>query len=244
MTNVRGCLTRLTASRRAVHGRSAAAILVLAALFAAAPAGSTPPSPAGPPWAPDPYTWVSPSNLLSGFPAFHADGTINMVVEIPAGSLQKWEVDPTDGVLRWEFEDGRPRVVRYLAYPANYGMIPRTLLPAELGGDGDPLDVMLLGPAVARGAVVRARPIGVLALLDGGERDDKLIAVRDGTPFGEVRSLKELDERFPGASQILEIWLTSYKGPGKMESRGYHGPEAAWEVLRAASEVFEKSQAD
>ena len=46
----------------------------------------------------------------------------------------------------------KPREVKYLGYPGNYGMIPRTLLPKELGGDGDPLDVIVLGPAVERGS--------------------------------------------------------------------------------------------
>ena len=53
------------------------------------------------------------------------------MVEIPAGSNDKWEVDKTSGALYWEQEDGKPRVVQYLAYPGNYGMIPRTSLPHE-----------------------------------------------------------------------------------------------------------------
>jgi len=55
-------------------------------------------------------------------------------------------VKKPDGIMKWAFEDGKPRVIKYLAYPGNYGMIPRTLLPKELGGDGDPLDIIMLGP--------------------------------------------------------------------------------------------------
>ena len=77
------------------------------------------------------------------------------IVEIPAGACEKWEVK-LDGVMRWDMKDGKPRHVKYLGYPCNYGMVPRTMLGKELGGDGDPLDVLMLGPAVPRG-VPRAR---------------------------------------------------------------------------------------
>jgi inorganic pyrophosphatase len=132
--------------------------------------------------------------------------------------------------------------VDYLGYPGNYGMVPRTLLPKELGGDGDPLDVLVLGPAVPRGAVVRARVIGVLELFDGGEQDDKLLAVLEDTPFADIRDLRELDARFPGVSEIARIWFTNYKGPGVMESRGFGSAERALEILTAAMAAYEASR--
>ena len=57
----------------------------------------------------------------------------------------------------WEFKDGKPRIVKYLGYPGNYGMVPKTLLPENLGGDGDPLDVIVLGPQVERGSVIKCK---------------------------------------------------------------------------------------
>ena len=51
----------------------------------------------------------------------------------------------------WTFDHDTPRIVNYLGYPGNYGMIPRAFLPKNLGGDGDPLDVLLLGPSIKRG---------------------------------------------------------------------------------------------
>ena len=137
----------------------------------------------------DTYTVDGELSYADGFPATNADGTINVVVEIPAGTNAKWEVDKDDGDLHWQFKQGAPRVVRYLPYPGNYGMIPSTLLPVETGGDGDPLDVIVLSPALARGAVVRARLIGVLELLDDGEQDDKLLAVLEESPLGHVDDL-------------------------------------------------------
>ena len=61
----------------------------------------------------DPYTIKGENNYLTGYKAFHEDGDINVVVEIPTGSVQKWEVDKTSGNLKWEFVDGKPREVKY-----------------------------------------------------------------------------------------------------------------------------------
>ena len=189
--------------------------------------------------APDAFTLVGPHSFSSGIAPRAAEGRVHVVVEIPAGSVDKWEVDKADGTLRWEIRDGAPRKVRYLGYPGNYGMIPRTLLPTEQGGDGDPLDVLVLGPSVPRGSVVQARLVGVLGMLDDGERDDKLIAVLEGTALAEVTDLDALRRAFPGVTQIVETWFANYKGPGEMESLGFADAAAAQAVLRAAAGAFE-----
>jgi inorganic pyrophosphatase len=63
-------------------------------------------------------------------------------------------------------------------------VIPGTFLPTDLGGDCDPLDVIVLGDANSRGEVICARLIGVLRMTDDGEQDDKLISVLiDWSPF-------------------------------------------------------------
>jgi inorganic pyrophosphatase len=191
----------------------------------------------------DERTVAGERHYLTGYPARAGDGLVHVVVEIPAGTSAKWEVEKESGRLRWERRNGAPRVVKYLPYPGNYGMIPRTLLSEELGGDGDPLDVIVLGPAVARGSVVRARILGALRLLDGGEQDDKLLAVQADSPLGDVRDLAQLDERFPGVTAILETWFASYKGPGEMEPRGFAGRAEALEVLDAAAAAFEQRAA-
>lgn len=164
------------------------------------------------------------------YPARDADGRFNAIVEIPAGTNAKWEVVP-EGTMTLELRDGRPRVVKFLPYPGNYGMIPGTKSPKELGGDGDALDVLILGPTLPRGTIAKVRPIGLMKFLDGGEQDDKLLAVMDDTPLGGVRSLKELDERFPEASAIVLKWFQSYKGSGKMEFKGWCDVDEAMKIL-------------
>ena len=186
----------------------------------------------------DAYTLKSDKHLVRDLPAEAGGGLVNVVVEIPAGTNAKWEVDPVDGLLKWEFRNEKPRIVAYLPYPANYGMVPRTALSKELGGDGDPLDVMVLGPGVQRGEIVKTRIIGVLKFLDGGEQDDKILAVMPDTKLGDVRDLKSLEEQFPGALQIVKLWVTNYKGPGEMEFQGVGDVQEARTILASAREQF------
>jgi inorganic pyrophosphatase len=184
------------------------------------------------------------TRFVDGYPAFPngtaTEGLIHFVVEIPAGTNDKWEVDKSTGGLHWEQKDGRPRVVQYLAYPGNYGMIPSTSLPYERGGDGDPLDVLLLGPAVERGSVVFARPIGVLRLLDNGERDDKIIAVQAEGPLSDVHDLASLDAKYHGVRTIIETWFANYKGPGRIESGGFGDAAQALSIVLEASRYFDE----
>ena len=180
------------------------------------------------------------SDLLRGVAARPSATSIHVVVEIPAGTNDKWEVDKETGVLRWEQKNGQPRVVQYLAYPGNYGMIPRTRLPATHGGDDDPLDVLLLGPAIERGQLVEARPIGVLRLRDGGELDDKIIAVPLTGPFADCRSIDALDERYPGVSTIISTWFGNYKGGGEITVLGYAPPSVALLSITTASRAYDR----
>jgi inorganic pyrophosphatase len=186
----------------------------------------------------DQYVLRPATSFLSGPTARADNGSIHVVVEIPAGTTDKWEVEK-DGVMRREFKNGQPRVVKYLGYPGNYGMIPRTLIPETSGGDGDPLDVLVLAPAVERGSVVQARILGVLKMLDGGETDHKLIAVQEGTALSKAQNLKALDELFPGVPAIIDIWFSNYKGAGEIKSLGFSSIEEAERILDAGIKAYE-----
>jgi inorganic pyrophosphatase len=190
----------------------------------------------------DTMTIAGDRNFLHGIPPVKPDGRVNVVVEIPAGTDEKWEVTKSEGLLQWQIENGRPRVVQYLPYPGNYGMVPRTLLPKEAGGDGDPLDILILGRAKRRGTVMPVKLIGVLKLLDNGEQDDKLLAVPAIGPLSQVKNLKELDASHPGITQIIETWFTNYKGLGKTKSLGFANPESAQQILVTAIIAYQKSK--
>lgn len=181
-------------------------------------------------------------HLITDFKAKHADGDINVVVEIPSGTLEKWEVEKSTGKLVLEERNGKPRVVNYLSYPGNYGMIPQTLLSQASGGDNDPLDVIVLGKPLKRGSVVKAKLIGIMYLIDKGEQDDKLIAVHEDSPMYQLNNLEDLRNNYKGAIEILELWFTNYKGPGKMIFKGFGERDAANQILQSAMEGYKQSK--
>ena len=186
------------------------------------------------------------ANFLTDYDPVNLDGTVNAVIEIPAGTTAKYETTKDTGMLELEQKNGKPRFVQYLGYPCNYGLIPRSMLPKSKGGDGDPLDVCVLGPTVPTGSVVKARPIGILTLLDNGEIDDKVILVMQSGPFAKVSSLADLDKKFPGVTTILQTWFTSYKGYGKdgklqLTSPGFKGRAVAIKTIGDAVLDFETS---
>ncbi len=185
----------------------------------------------------DNLTLRAPKNFLRDYPA-RAGELVNAVVEIPAGACEKWEVKD-DGVMHWDMKDGKPRHVKYLGYPCNYGMVPGTKLGEELGGDGDPLDMLVLGPALPRGTVLPVRVIGLIHLVDAGEKDDKLIALTQDSPLAAAQTIAQLDEQFPGITAILQAWFENYKGKGALQCQGFGGKEEAEALLSAAAQSFQ-----
>ena len=98
---------------------------------------------------------------------------INVVVEIPQGSRNKYEYDKHLNVFRLDRALHSP-----IYYPGDYGFVPQTL--AE---DDDPLDVLILViQPTFPGCLVLARPIGLLKMIDDGKPDDKVLAVPVGEP--------------------------------------------------------------
>ena len=94
---------------------------------------------------------------------------VNVVIEVPLGGEPiKYEMDKESGTL---FVDRF--LYTSMRYPGNYGFIPHTL-----SGDGDPCDVLIANTrAIAPGAVMNVRPVGVLVMEDDGGQDEKIIAV-------------------------------------------------------------------
>ncbi|WP_081912621.1 inorganic diphosphatase [Salegentibacter sp. Hel_I_6] len=179
------------------------------------------------------YRITGERHFIDGYPPLNQDSLMHVIVEIPTGSIEKWEVEKKSGHLALEKRGGELRRVDYLGYPGNYGMVPQTLLKVEDGGDGDPLDVLILGEPLERGSLVAVKLIGVLKLLDRNEQDDKLIAVVEGSPFFELNDLDELNFEFKGVTSIIETWFNSYKGGNKIEIIGFENKNKAEEILNA-----------
>lgn len=125
---------------------------------------------------------------------------VNAIIEIPRRSRAKYELDKETGLLKLD------RIL-YSAvhYPANYGLIPQTL-----GEDNDPLDIMVLSYTDAPPlCLMRARIIGVMRMIDGGEGDDKLISVaEDDVSVSHIRDVSELPEQF--TTELLHFF-SEYK---------------------------------
>jgi inorganic pyrophosphatase len=173
----------------------------------------------------DAWTLKGRRNFLTGYTAQNADGTYNLAVEIPTGTSQKWETctsaaqqDPVafprcaeaqaGRLMVQEVKKGARRVVSYLGYPGNYGSIPRTK-----GADGDPLDLIAVGPVLKRGTVVAVKVVGVIRCIDGSDQDDKVIALTQDSPlYAKVNTLADLDAQAVNGAELLRTWFDSYKG--------------------------------
>jgi inorganic pyrophosphatase len=193
----------------------------------------------------DDYTLKGSVNYFTDVDPADKDGNIHVIVEIPKGTTGKWEVDADSGNIIWEFKKGKPRTVDYLGgYPANYGTAPKTLLSEELGGEGESVDVILIGAQQNRGAVVKAKLIGILKITEGdGVFDDKLFAVALGSPEYAVNDVDELNARFNNAGSKVASWFTSYKGPDSgMTSRGMGTYDEARRLFYATMKAFKENR--
>ena len=163
---------------------------------------------------------------------------INVLIEVPLGGEPiKYEIDKASGAM---FVD------RYLytsmRYPCNYGFVPHTL-----SLDGDPIDVMVVGQrALVPGAVVRARPIGVLLMEDDGGEDEKILAV----PHPKLTRYYEKVHSYTDVPETLCDRITHffehYKDlePNKwVKVRGWDGVEKARELISASVERAKNSKA-
>lgn len=165
---------------------------------------------------------------------------VNVIIEIPAGTNEKWEFNYNSSIIEWEkANEDSFRVVKYLPYPANYGFLPQTLLSVAQSGDGDCLDVFLLGKAVSRNNIIPARILGVIHMLDKGEQDDKIIAVPNHIWFSHISNMQELDSTFPGTIEIITLWLKNYKGSsGNTIIQNIGDADAAKKILTNANAIY------
>ncbi len=157
-----------------------------------------------------------------------ASGVIEVMVEIPRGSRNKYEYDHERGVMRLD-----RRLFSATVYPADYGFIPETL-----GEDGDPLDALvLLEDPTFPGCLVRARPLGVFWMEDEKGPDAKIICVPDRDPvWSEATDVEDLpDHLLDEIRHFFDVYKTLE--PGKqVATTGFEGRQAAWREVRSAHE--------
>lgn len=182
------------------------------------------------------YQIVPDKNYITEIEPVLDDGSIQVVIEMPAGTRAKWEVSESGDLMEWTFKNGRPRVIDYLACPFNFGMLPGSIQPLEMGGDNDPLDahpmdVLVLGESIERGTVIQAKVLGVIRMQDQGKRDDKIIAAPVGSHMAKLTGLNELAENYPGILAICEIWLLNYKRNQKIEIEKIENETNAWNLI-------------
>lgn len=118
----------------------------------------------------------------------NAPNIVNGIIEIPKGSRAKYELDKDSGMIKLD------RVLySSVYYPANYGFIPRTYCD-----DNDPLDILVICQIdLIPMCLVEAKVIGVMRMIDGGEADDKIIAVAAGDPsVNHINDISELPQHF------------------------------------------------
>lgn len=166
--------------------------------------------------------------------------TYTMVLEIPAGTDEKWQTCAESGEMYFEHVDGKPRYIQYLAYPFNYGFIPQTLHAKHHGGDGDPLDIVLIGPALERGKVLQVKVLGAIKFKDDGEDDTKVLGVALDGPFAHLDDIEDLLLKYYGALEIIRLWFEGYKGPGSLFFQGYARREEAMEIIESAHQGWKE----
>lgn len=161
---------------------------------------------------------------LTKIPAQPKPGLLNVLIEIPGGSKNKYEFDKDLQAFALD------RVLyASVQYPYDYGFIPNTL--AE---DGDPLDGMvIMDSPTFPGCVIAARPIGFLEMIDTGEPDEKLLCVPDKDPrYAHVKSLKDIAPH--RLDEIAEFFRTYKNLEGKKTEIG------AWRDVDKVMPLVEK----
>lgn len=156
--------------------------------------------------------------------------TIAVRVEIPKGSRNKYEVDPETGDITLD-----RRLHAAVAYPTEYGYVPRTLV-----GDGDELDAMVvITEPTFPGCLVPARPIAVLRMRRDSARNDKLLCVPVADPaWNDITDLTQLPTDL---REEVEHFFRSYTAleDSDWQIEGWEGVDAACELLARARRAYD-----
>jgi len=160
---------------------------------------------------------------------------VQAIIEISKGSKGKYELEKESGLLKLD------RVLfSAVHYPANYGFIPRTYCE-----DGDPLDILVFcSIEIEPMCIVDAKVIGVMHMLDQGERDDKIIAVAANDM--SVNHIDDVSQLPPHYEKEVRRFFEDYKKLEKKEVivEEFSGKEKAYEVVAEAIKMYEDNFKD
>ena len=167
-------------------------------------------------------------NLLHDIAPGKAD-EMNVIIEINKGSKNKYEIDKETGMIALD------RAMHTAQdYPFDYGFVPQTLWD-----DGDALDVLVLATyPLQPGILVRVRPVAILGMIDGGEADDKVIAVPTDDPrWDDVKDLNDINKH---TLKEIEHFFATYKKiqNKEVETSGYKGAKEAKEAFERACKLY------
>lgn len=166
-----------------------------------------------------------------------APDEVLLAVEIPAGSFTKYEIGEDDGLVYVDRFQSMP-----VAYPANYGSMPRTL-----AGDNDPLDALVFTrEPLHPGTLIRFRPIGVLRMLDDGEHDEKIIGVPTDKVDPTYAGIRDLVDLPVMERERIEAFFRVYKdlpaGPNAVLLQGFGDASEARALIEASLRRFDAAR--
>ncbi len=157
---------------------------------------------------------------------------VNAIIEISKGSKGKFELDKDSGLIKLD------RVLfSAVHYPTNYGFIPQTYCD-----DGDPLDILVLTTVdLPSLCLVEARVVGVMGMIDGGEGDDKIIAVAKDDP--NMKHINELEDLPQHTLDEIKQFFEEYKKLEKktVEVKGFEGKKRALAVVEESIALYQKT---
>ncbi|MDR0975628.1 MAG: inorganic diphosphatase [Christensenellaceae bacterium] len=153
------------------------------------------------------------------------------VIEIPKGSKKKYEIDKETGLIILD------RVLKTaMHYPCSYGFIPKTL-----SEDGDPLDVLVVcSETLDPMTLVKCKPIGLVEMIDKGERDEKIIAVASKDPYvNGIDSFEKLPKIL--VDEIVHF-LTYYKSmTDVVDVKPAKGKADAIKIIAESIDLYNKT---
>ena len=173
-------------------------------------------------------------NLWHGVPlGENAPEEINVIIEIPKGSPNKYEVDKETGLIKLDRAN-----YSSAPYPFDYGFAPQTLWE-----DGDPLDVIVLTTfPLDPGILIAVRPVAVMEMVDSGDSDYKILAVPvEDKRWEDVQDLKDLNKHNLKEYQHFFETYKALKGkPAPVEIKGIKGKKEALAAVKKSVELYEK----